>query len=168
MGLGILCIFFLKSTRLSRRSWYCRGQIPLGAGMAFGDQYFKRDNVTLAIWRWRCPSRIASRNLEFGNIMALSSFCQVGNNGYAMGTSVARTAVIRDEIGLGYECLANLLTEWILLLQLKRWTKQSTLELVKGLLFWKWNLSISRLFHVDGQYYRTKEEVEEYCNRPHN
>ena len=69
------------------------GQIPLGAGLAFADQYAGRKNVTLTYMGDGAIRQGAWH--ETANLAMLWKlpvvFC-VENNGYAMGTSVERTA----------------------------------------------------------------------------
>jgi pyruvate dehydrogenase E1 component alpha subunit len=82
------------------------GQIPLGAGLAFGDKYAGSDGVTLTFMgdgAVRQGSLHETLNLAMlWNLPVV--FC-VENNGYAMGTSVERTASHTDiwKLGLGYE-----------------------------------------------------------------
>jgi pyruvate dehydrogenase E1 component alpha subunit len=81
------------------------GQIPLGAGLAFADKYFKRDAVTLTFLgdgAARQGSLHETLNMAVKwNLPVV--FC-VENNGYAMGTSVARTSKGTDiwKLGEGY------------------------------------------------------------------
>lgn len=82
------------------------GQIPLGAGLAFGEKYAGRDGVTLT-FMGDGATRQGSLHETFNLAMLWNLpvvFC-VENNGYAMGTSVARTASHTDiwKLGLGYE-----------------------------------------------------------------
>ena len=82
------------------------GQIPLGAGLAFGDKYKGSDAVTLTFFG-DGAARQGSLHESFNLAMLWKLpvvFC-VENNGYAMGTSVARTANHTDiyKLGLGYE-----------------------------------------------------------------
>jgi len=69
------------------------GQIPLGAGLAFADKYLGRNNVTLTYMGDGAIRQGAWH--ETANLAMLWKlpvvFC-VENNGYAMGTSVERTA----------------------------------------------------------------------------
>ncbi|MEL0334525.1 MAG: thiamine pyrophosphate-dependent enzyme, partial [Flavobacteriales bacterium] len=82
------------------------GQIPLGAGLAFADQYNGKKNVTLT-YMGDGAIRQGSWH-ETANLAMLWKlpvvFC-VENNGYAMGTSVERTANHTDiyKLGLGYD-----------------------------------------------------------------
>lgn len=82
------------------------GQIPLGAGLAFGDKYAGRNNVTYCYM-----GDGATRQGAFHETMNLAMLWKlpvvfvIENNGYAMGTSVERTANHTDiwKLGLGYE-----------------------------------------------------------------
>lgn len=82
------------------------GQIPLGAGLAFADKYQGRKNVTLCYM-----GDGATRQGAFHETMNLAMLWNlpvvfiIENNGYAMGTSVERTANHTDiwKLGLGYE-----------------------------------------------------------------
>ncbi|PQB04984.1 pyruvate dehydrogenase (acetyl-transferring) E1 component subunit alpha [Aureitalea marina] len=82
------------------------GQIPLGAGLAFADKYFGRDAVTLT-FMGDGATRQGSLHETFNLAMLWNLpvvFC-VENNGYAMGTSVERTANHSEiwKLGLGYD-----------------------------------------------------------------
>lgn len=82
------------------------GQIPLGAGLAFADQYLETGAVTICYM-----GDGAVRQGSFHETMNLAMLWNlpvvfvVENNGYAMGTSVERTANHTDiyKLGLGYE-----------------------------------------------------------------
>ncbi|MDG1790490.1 MAG: pyruvate dehydrogenase (acetyl-transferring) E1 component subunit alpha [Flavobacteriales bacterium] len=82
------------------------GQIPLGAGLAFADKYFNKGGVTLTFMgdgAMRQGSLHETMNLAMlWNLPVV--FC-VENNGYAMGTSVERTANHTEiwKMGLAYD-----------------------------------------------------------------
>lgn len=82
------------------------GQIPLGAGLAFADKYLEQDHVTLT-YMGDGAVRQGSfhETLNMAMNWKLPVVFIVENNGYAMGTSVARTANHEDiyKLGLGYE-----------------------------------------------------------------
>jgi len=82
------------------------GQIPLGAGIAFADKYFERDGVTLTYFG-DGAARQGTLHETFNMAMnwKLPVVFIVENNGYAMGTSVERTANHNDiwKLGLGYK-----------------------------------------------------------------
>ena len=106
MGLGGSMHIFSKEHRFYGGHGIVGGQIPLGAGLAFGDKYFKRDAVTLTFFG-DGAARQGSLHETFNMAMNWKLpvvFC-VENNGYAMGTSVKRTANHEDiwKLGLGYE-----------------------------------------------------------------
>ncbi|MAN28923.1 MULTISPECIES: pyruvate dehydrogenase (acetyl-transferring) E1 component subunit alpha [Mesonia] len=106
MGLGGSMHIFSKEHNFFGGHGIVGGQIPLGAGMAFGDKYFKRDNVTLCFFG-DGAARQGTLHEAFNMAMNWKLpvvFC-VENNGYAMGTSVKRTASHEDiwKLGLGYE-----------------------------------------------------------------
>lgn len=105
-GLGGSMHIFDKANRFYGGHGIVGGQIPLGAGLAFADKYFERDSVTLT-YMGDGATRQGSLHETFNLAMLWKLpvvFC-VENNGYAMGTSVARTANHTDiyKLGLGYE-----------------------------------------------------------------
>jgi len=105
-GLGGSMHIFSKEHRFYGGHGIVGGQIPLGAGLAFGDKYHKRDSVTLT-FMGDGATRQGSLHETFNLAMLWNLpvvFC-VENNGYAMGTSVERTANHADiwKLGLGYE-----------------------------------------------------------------
>lgn len=82
------------------------GQIPLGAGIAFANKYFNREAVCICYFG-DGAARQGSLHETFNMAMnwKLPVVFVVENNGYAMGTSVERTANHDDiyKLGLGYE-----------------------------------------------------------------
>ncbi|MCK8521597.1 pyruvate dehydrogenase (acetyl-transferring) E1 component subunit alpha [Aquimarina sp. D1M17] len=105
-GLGGSMHIFSKEHRFYGGHGIVGGQIPLGAGLAFADKYHKRDSVTLT-FMGDGATRQGSLHETFNLAMLWNLpvvFC-VENNGYAMGTSVERTANHTDiwKLGLGYE-----------------------------------------------------------------
>jgi pyruvate dehydrogenase E1 component alpha subunit len=81
-------------------------QIPVGAGMAFADKYFETGGVTLTYFgdgAARQGSLHEAFNMAMLWKLPVVFICE--NNGYAMGTSVERTANHSDiwKLGLGYE-----------------------------------------------------------------
>ena len=158
---------FSKEHRFYGGHGFVGGQIPLGAGLAFADKYFKRDAVTLT-FLGDGAARQGSLHETF--TMAVNwnlpvVFC-VENNGYAMGTSVARTAKNTEiwKLGLGYdmpcgpvdamnpEKVAEALDEAIS--RARKGEGPTFLEL-KTYRYRGHSMS-------DAQKYRTKEEVAEY------
>ncbi|MDT0689228.1 pyruvate dehydrogenase (acetyl-transferring) E1 component subunit alpha [Salegentibacter sp. F188] len=105
-GLGGSMHIFSKEHRFYGGHGIVGGQIPLGAGLAFADKYFKRDAVTLTFMGDGATRQGAlHETLNMAVKMDLPVVFCVENNGYAMGTSVARTAKGTDiwKLGLGYE-----------------------------------------------------------------
>ncbi len=105
-GLGGSMHIFSKEHRFYGGHGIVGGQIPLGAGLAFADKYKKSDAVTLTFFG-DGAARQGSLHETFNLAMLWKLpvvFC-VENNGYAMGTSVERTANHTDiwKLGLGYE-----------------------------------------------------------------
>lgn len=82
------------------------GQIPLGAGIAFAEKYLGTDNVCIC-YMGDGAVRQGSLNETFNMAMIwkLPVVFVCENNGYAMGTSVARTTNMQDiyKIGLGFD-----------------------------------------------------------------
>ncbi|WP_121667863.1 pyruvate dehydrogenase (acetyl-transferring) E1 component subunit alpha [Mesonia aquimarina] len=105
-GLGGSMHIFSKEHRFYGGHGIVGGQIPLGAGLAFGDKYFKRDNVTLTfLGDGAARQGTLHETLNLAMTWQLPVVFCVENNGYAMGTSVKRTANHEDiwKLGLGYE-----------------------------------------------------------------
>ncbi|WP_443632796.1 pyruvate dehydrogenase (acetyl-transferring) E1 component subunit alpha [Candidatus Marifrigoribacter sp. Uisw_064] len=105
-GLGGSMHIFSKEHRFYGGHGIVGGQIPLGAGLAFADKFFKRDAVTLTFMgdgATRQGSLHEAFNLAMLWKLPVVFCCE--NNGYAMGTSVERTANHVDiwKLGLGYE-----------------------------------------------------------------
>ena len=82
------------------------GQVPLGAGIAFADKYNENDAVTLCYMGDGAVRQGAVHeafNVAMMWKLPVVFICE--NNGYAMGTSVERTANHSDiwKLGLSYE-----------------------------------------------------------------
>ncbi|MGB3775304.1 MAG: pyruvate dehydrogenase (acetyl-transferring) E1 component subunit alpha [Leeuwenhoekiella sp.] len=167
MGMGGSMHIFSKEHRFYGGHGIVGGQIPLGAGLAFADKYFKRDAVTLTFFG-DGAARQGSLHETFNMAMNWKLpvvFC-VENNGYAMGTSVKRTANHEDiwKLGLGYEmpcgpvdamnptAVAEALDEAIE--RARRGDGPTFLEM-KTYRYRGHSMS-------DAQKYRTKDEVKEY------
>ncbi len=143
------------------------GQIPLGAGLAFADKYNGSDAVTLCYM-----GDGAVRQGSFHETMNLAMLWKIPvvfiieNNGYAMGTSVERTANHTDiyKLGLGYDMpcaqidgmnpveVYNGVQEAV-----DRARKENIPTLLEIKTYRYKGHSMS-----DAQHYRTKEEVAEY------
>ncbi len=166
-GLGGSMHIFSKEHRFYGGHGIVGGQIPLGAGLAFADKYFKRDAVTLT-FLGDGAARQGSLHETFTMAVKWNLpvvFC-VENNGYAMGTSVARTSKSTEiwKLGLGYDMpcgpvdamnpvkVAEALDEAIV--RARKGEGPTFLEL-KTYRYRGHSMS-------DAQKYRTKEEVAEY------
>ncbi|MDA0792383.1 MAG: pyruvate dehydrogenase (acetyl-transferring) E1 component subunit alpha [Bacteroidetes bacterium] len=167
MGLGGSMHIFSKEFKFHGGHGIVGGQIPLGAGMAFGDKYFDRDNVTLCFMGDGAVRQGSlHETLNLATLWQLPVVFVVENNGYAMGTSVARTAS-HDEIwklGLGYDMpcepcdgmdpvkVAKTMDKAI---QRARSGGGPSFIEMKTYRYRGHSMS-------DAQHYRTKDEVEEY------
>jgi pyruvate dehydrogenase E1 component alpha subunit len=143
------------------------GQIPLGAGMAFGDKYFERDNVTLCFMGDGAVRQgTLHETLNLATLWQLPVVFIVENNGYAMGTSVARTASHQDiwKLGLGYDMPCEPCDGMDPVAVAK--TMDKAISLARkggGPSFIEMKTYRYRGHSMsDAQHYRTKEEVEEY------
>ena len=167
MGLGGSMHIFSKAYRFHGGHGIVGGQIPLGAGMAFGDKYFNREAVTLCFMGDGAVRQGSfHETLNLAMLWNLPVVFIVENNGYAMGTSVKRTSNHTDiwKLGLGYEMpcgpvdgmnpvkVAEALDEAI---ERARTDKGPTLLEMKTYRYRGHSMS-------DAQKYRTKSEVEEY------
>lgn len=166
-GLGGSMHIFSKEHNFYGGHGIVGGQIPLGAGLAFADKYFDRKAVTMCYFG-DGAARQGSLHETFNMAMnwKLPVVFIIENNGYAMGTSVERTANHTDiwKLGLGYEMpsgpvdgmnpikVAEAMYEAI---ERARRGDGPTLLEMKTYRYRGHSMS-------DAQHYRTKEEVEEY------
>ncbi len=82
------------------------GQIPLGAGLAFADQYNGNDNVTLCYMGDGAVRQGAlHETFNMAMLWKLPVIFIIENNNYAMGTSVQRTSNVHElyKIGSAYD-----------------------------------------------------------------
>ena len=166
-GLGGSMHIFSKEHRFFGGHGIVGGQIPLGAGIAFGDKYHGSDAVTLCCFgdgAARQGSLHEAFNLAMLWKLPVVFICE--NNGYAMGTSVERTANHSDiwKLGLGYEMpcgpvdamspekVAEALSSAI---ERARNGEGPTFLEMKTYRYRGHSMS-------DAQHYRTKDEVAEY------
>jgi pyruvate dehydrogenase E1 component alpha subunit len=78
------------------------GQIPMGAGIAFADQYNGNDNVTLCLMGDGAVRQGAlHETFNMAMTWKLPVIFIIENNNYAMGTSVERTSNVHDLYKLG-------------------------------------------------------------------
>ena len=166
-GMGGSMHIFSKEHRFYGGHGIVGGQIPLGAGLAFADKYFKRDTVTLCYMGDGAVRQGAfHESLNLAMLWQLPVIFICENNGYAMGTSVARTSHSTEiwKLGLGYEMpcapvdgmnpttVAEAIDKAI---TRARAGEGPTFLEVKTYRYRGHSMS-------DAQHYRTKEEVEEY------
>lgn len=166
-GLGGSMHIFSKEHRFYGGHGIVGGQIPLGAGIAFADKYFDRDSVTLTyMGDGAVRQGSLHETLNLAMLWKLPVVFIVENNGYAMGTSVERSANHTEiwKLGLGYEMpcgpvdgmnpvkVAEAVSEAI---ERARSGGGPTFLEIKTYRYRGHSMS-------DAQHYRTKEEVEEY------
>ncbi|WP_340066148.1 pyruvate dehydrogenase (acetyl-transferring) E1 component subunit alpha [Ascidiimonas aurantiaca] len=166
-GLGGSMHIFSKEHRFYGGHGIVGGQIPLGAGIAFADKYFDRDSVTLTyMGDGAVRQGSLHETLNLAMLWKLPVVFIVENNGYAMGTSVERSANHTEiwKLGLGYEMpcgpvdgmnpvkVAEAVSEAI---ERARSGNGPTFLEIKTYRYRGHSMS-------DAQHYRTKEEVEEY------
>ncbi|MEL4308092.1 pyruvate dehydrogenase (acetyl-transferring) E1 component subunit alpha [Joostella sp. CR20] len=166
-GLGGSMHIFSKEHNFYGGHGIVGGQIPLGAGLAFADKFFKRDGVTLCYMgdgAVRQGSLHETFNLAMLWNLPVVFICE--NNGYAMGTSVARTSKEQEiwKLGLGFDMpcgpvdgmnpvkVAEAVHEAV---ERARSGGGPTFLEMKTYRYRGHSMS-------DAQHYRTKEEVEEY------
>jgi len=166
-GLGGSMHIFSKEHNFYGGHGIVGGQIPLGAGLAFADKFFKREGVTLCYMgdgAVRQGSFHESLNLAMLWNLPVVFICE--NNGYAMGTSVARTSKEQEiwKLGLGFDMpcgpvdgmnpvkVAEAVHEAV---ERARTGGGPTFLEMKTYRYRGHSMS-------DAQHYRTKEEVEEY------
>ncbi len=166
-GMGGSMHIFSKEHRFYGGHGIVGGQIPLGAGLAFADKYFKRDSVTICYMgdgAVRQGSLHESFNLAMLWKLPVVFVCE--NNGYAMGTSVQRTSHSTEiwKLGLGYEMPCGpvdgmdpvtVAQEMSKAIERARSGEGPTFLEMKTYRYRGHSMS-------DAQSYRTKEEVEEY------
>jgi pyruvate dehydrogenase E1 component alpha subunit len=82
------------------------GQIPMGAGIAFANKFSGRDNVNICYMGDGAVRQGAlTETFNMASLWKLPVIFVCENNGYAMGTSVARTTIQHDiyKLGLPYD-----------------------------------------------------------------
>tara|TARA_B100000965_G_scaffold392149_1_gene401330 strand:- start:1626 stop:2618 length:993 start_codon:yes stop_codon:yes gene_type:complete len=143
------------------------GQIPLGAGIAFADKYNDNNAVTICFMgdgAVRQGVLHETFNMAMNWKLPVIFICE--NNGYAMGTSVDRTANHSEiwKLGLGYEmpCLPvdgmkpeSVAHEMDIAIKRAREGNGPTFLEIKTYRYKGHSMS-------DAQKYRTKEEIQEY------
>lgn len=94
-GKGGSMHFFDKENRFFGGHGIVGGQIGLGAGIAFADKYNKTNRVTVSVFgdgaAWQ---GMLHESINLAKLWNLPVVFVCENNGYAMGTSQARTTVV--------------------------------------------------------------------------
>ncbi|WP_185855458.1 pyruvate dehydrogenase (acetyl-transferring) E1 component subunit alpha [Blattabacterium cuenoti] len=104
-GIGGSMHIFSKKYRFYGGHGIVGGQIPLGAGIAFADKYFRRKSVTITIMGDGAVRQgVLHETFNMAMIWKLPVVFICENNKYAMGTSVKRSANVEEiyKIGLNY------------------------------------------------------------------
>lgn len=105
-GKGGSMHYFSKEHRFFGGHGIVGGQIGLGAGIAFADQYSGDDRVTITMFGDGAARQgILHETFNMAMTWKLPVIFICENNGYAMGTSVARTSNVQDmsKLGAAYE-----------------------------------------------------------------
>ena len=101
-GKGGSMHFFSKEHSFFGGHGIVGAQIPLGAGIAFADQYLSKDNVTICYFGDGAARQGAlHETFNMAMMWKLPVIFVVENNGYAMGTSVGRSSNVTKISTLG-------------------------------------------------------------------
>ncbi|RIV18231.1 pyruvate dehydrogenase (acetyl-transferring) E1 component subunit alpha [Fibrisoma montanum] len=101
-GKGGSMHIFDKSVNFMGGHGIVGGQIPLGAGIAFAEKYNKTQNLCICFMGDGAVRQGAFHEaFNMAMLWKLPVIFVVENNGYAMGTSVARTSNVTDLYTLG-------------------------------------------------------------------
>jgi pyruvate dehydrogenase E1 component alpha subunit len=169
-GMGGSMHMFSKEHNLFGGHGIVGGQVPLGAGLAFADQYNGNKNVTICYMGDGAVRQGAvHETFNMAMLWKLPVIFVIENNNYAMGTSVERTSNVTDlyKIGLSYEMPAETVDGMKVeavyeaaknAVERARKGDGPTLLDVKTYRFKGHSMS-------DPQTYRSKEEVEEFKNQ---
>lgn len=101
-GKGGSMHFFSKEKYFFGGNGIVGAQIPIGAGMGLAEKYRKTDNISVTIFgdgAARQGALFESFNMAMTWKLPVLFICE--NNGYAMGTSVARTSNVTDLYKIG-------------------------------------------------------------------
>lgn len=145
-------------------------QIPLGAGIAFAEKYNKTDNLCICFMGDGAVRQGAFHEaLNMAMNWKLPVIFAIENNGYAMGTSVARTSNVTElyQLGESYDMPAEPVNamevqevHWAVERAAKRARKGEGPTLLELRTYRYKGHSMS-----DPAKYRTREEVSEYKER---
>ncbi|MFD2596119.1 pyruvate dehydrogenase (acetyl-transferring) E1 component subunit alpha [Sphingobacterium griseoflavum] len=102
-GKGGSMHFFSKEHKMMGGHGIVGGQIPLGAGIAFAEKYLGNTNVNICYMGDGAVRQGAfNETLNMAMTWKLPVIFVCENNGYAMGTSVARTTNMMDIYKMGH------------------------------------------------------------------
>lgn len=102
-GKGGSMHFFSKEHKMMGGHGIVGGQIPLGAGIAFAEKYLGNTNVNVCYMGDGAVRQGAfNETLNMAMTWKLPVIFVCENNGYAMGTSVARTTNMMDIYKMGH------------------------------------------------------------------
>ena len=143
------------------------GQIPLGTGIGFAEKYNKSKNICVCFMGDGAVRQGAfHESLNLAMTLKIPTVFVIENNGYAMGTSVERTANHTEiwKLGLGYEMPSEpvdgmdpvAMTKAVEK-AVKRARKGGGPTFLEAKTYRYKGHSMS-----DAQHYRTKDEVNEY------
>ena len=105
-GKGGSMHFFDKTVNFMGGHGIVGGQVPLGAGIAFAEKYRGTENVCICFMGDGAVRQGAvHETLNMAMLWKLPVIMVIENNGYAMGTSVARTSNVEElyHIGKAYD-----------------------------------------------------------------
>lgn len=169
-GKGGSMHFFSKEHNFFGGHGIVGAQIPLGAGIAFAEKYKGTDNVCVcffgdgAVWQGA-----VHETFNMASLWKLPVVFVIENNGYAMGTSVKRSASQTDiyKIGASYNIpsypVDGMLPETV---HAAVYEAAERARLGEGPTFLEVRTYRYKGHSMsDPQKYRTKEEVEEYKMR---
>lgn len=146
------------------------GQIPLGAGIAFAEQYNGTDNLCICYMGDGAVRQGAFHEaLNLAMTMKLPVIFVIENNGYAMGTSVKRTSNVTElyQLGEAYD-MPSAAVDAMSVVDVHKAVEEAAARARKGdgpslLEFRTYRFKGHSM--SDPAKYRTKEELESYKER---
>ncbi len=166
-GLGGSMHIFSKEHNFFGGHGIVGGQIPLGAGLAFADKYFDRKAVTLTYFGDGAARQgVLHETFNMAMTWKLPVVFILENNGYAMGTSVARTSNLQEmwKLGLAYD-MPSKAVDGMNPVKVAEAVYEAAehARSGKGPVFLEMKTYRYRGHSMsDAQHYRTKDEVAEY------
>lgn len=142
------------------------GQVPLGVGIAFAEQYKKTDNLCITFMGDGAVRQGAVHEaFNLAMLYRLPIIFVIENNGYAMGTSVERSSNVTElyRLGNSYDMNAERL-DGLCVEVAHRAVEQAAVKARKGIPSLLEFVTYRYKGHSmsDPAAYRTKEEVETY------